>query len=70
MIENKKIFITGGAGFIGSALIGRLIDHNHIIAYDTLSRNALKDKPYSSVVFWPSRGVLHLARAGCCLANK
>ena len=46
MIENKQIFITGGAGFIGSALIGRLVDHNLIIAYDTLSRNALKDKPY------------------------
>ncbi len=46
MIENKQIFITGGAGFIGSALIGRLVDHNRIIAYDTLSRNALKDKPY------------------------
>ena len=46
MIENKQIFITGGAGFIGSTLIGRLIDHNRIIAYDTLSRNALKDKPY------------------------
>ena len=46
MIANKQIFITGGAGFIGSALIGRLVDHNRIIVYDTLSRNALKDKPY------------------------
>jgi len=34
--------------------------------------NKRKTQPntYSSVVFWPSRGVLHLARAGCCLANK
>src|SRR5262245_64318933 len=46
MVENKQIFITGGAGFIGSTLIGRLVEHNRIIAYDTLSRNALKDKPY------------------------
>jgi UDP-glucose 4-epimerase len=45
-IENKTIFITGGAGFIGSAVIGRLIEHNRIIAYDNLRRNALVDKPY------------------------
>jgi UDP-glucose 4-epimerase len=46
MIQGKSIFITGGAGFIGSTLIGRLIDHNRIVAYDNLSRNALKDKPF------------------------
>jgi UDP-glucose 4-epimerase len=46
MITDKTIFITGGAGFIGSALIGRLIDRNRIIAYDNLSRNSLKDKSY------------------------
>lgn len=43
---NKRIFITGGAGFIGSTLIGRLIEHNTVTAYDNLSRNALQDKPY------------------------
>src|SRR4030042_35053 len=46
MIQNKKIFITGGAGFIGSTLIGRLIDQNRITVYDNLSRNSLKDKPF------------------------
>lgn len=46
MIQGKTIFITGGAGFIGSTLIGRLIDHNHIIAYDNLFRDSLKDKAY------------------------
>lgn len=45
-LTNKNIFITGGAGFIGSTLIGRLIEHNSITAYDNLSRNALQDKPY------------------------
>jgi UDP-glucose 4-epimerase len=45
-LTNKVIFITGGAGFIGSTLIGRLVEHNHIIAYDNLSRNALQEKPY------------------------
>lgn len=46
MIEGKTIFITGGAGFIGATLIGRLIEHNRVIVYDNLSRNALKNKPY------------------------
>ena len=42
-IKNKRIFITGGAGFIGTALIERLVEHNEIIVYDTLQRNALKE---------------------------
>lgn len=46
MIQGKKIFITGGAGFIGSTLIGQLIEHNEIVAYDNLSRNALQHKAY------------------------
>ena len=48
MIENRTVFITGGAGFIGSTLVGRLIERNRVIAYDNLSRNALKDKQYRS----------------------
>jgi UDP-glucose 4-epimerase len=48
MIKGKKIFITGGAGFIGSTLIGRLVEHNKIIAYDNLSRNALERQPYKN----------------------
>ncbi len=48
MIKGKKIFITGGAGFIGSTLIGRLIEHNKITAYDNLSRNALERQPYKN----------------------
>lgn len=46
MIHDKKIFITGGAGFIGSTLIGRLIENNKIVAYDNLARNALQNKPW------------------------
>lgn len=46
MIQNKKIFITGGAGFIGSTLIGRLVADNQITAYDNLARNALQTKPW------------------------
>lgn len=46
MIENKRIFITGGAGFIGSTLIGKLVEKNQIVAYDNLKRNSLTDKPF------------------------
>ncbi|HMZ58309.1 MAG TPA: NAD-dependent epimerase/dehydratase family protein [Leptospiraceae bacterium] len=42
MIENRKIFITGGAGFIGSHIIDRLIENNKIVVYDNLHRNAIK----------------------------
>ena len=48
MITDKTIFITGGAGFIGSTLIGRLIENNRIIAYDNLTRNSLQDKSYKN----------------------
>ncbi len=43
MIVGKKLFITGGAGFIATNLIKRLIADNEIVVYDNLSRNALKD---------------------------
>jgi UDP-glucose 4-epimerase len=48
LISDKTIFITGGAGFIGSTLVGRLIDHNRIVVYDNLARDSLKDKPFRS----------------------
>ena len=46
-IENKTVFLTGGAGFIGSALIGRFIERNRIIVYDNLIHNALEATPYA-----------------------
>jgi UDP-glucose 4-epimerase len=46
MIRDKTVFITGGAGFIGSALIGRLVETNRIVVYDNLSRNSLKTRSY------------------------
>lgn len=41
-IKNKRIFITGGAGFIGTHLVKRLVEDNEVVVYDTLQRNALK----------------------------
>ena len=45
MIQGKNIFVTGGAGFIGSTLIERLIADNRITAYDNLTRNTLQSRP-------------------------
>ncbi len=42
MITNKKILITGGAGFIGSTLSSRLYKENKIILFDNLARNTVK----------------------------
>lgn len=42
MIKNKKIFITGGAGFIGSSLAAKLCDNNEVVLFDNLVRNTLK----------------------------
>ncbi|MGZ4290028.1 MAG: NAD-dependent epimerase/dehydratase family protein [Gaiellaceae bacterium] len=41
MLEGKKIFISGGAGFIGTTLARELIDRNEVVAYDNLHRDAL-----------------------------
>lgn len=46
MIENKTVFITGGAGFIGSTLAERLVERNRVVLFDNLSRNSLKDKSF------------------------
>jgi len=46
MIKNKNIFITGGAGFISSKLIGKLHKDNEIIVFDTFDRNALQHTSY------------------------
>lgn len=41
MIKNKKIFITGGAGFIASTLIAKLIKDNEIFVYDNFHRDTI-----------------------------
>ena len=40
-MSGKRIFITGGAGFIGTTLAQRLVDDNEIVALDNLHRDAL-----------------------------
>lgn len=43
-VEGKTLFITGGAGFIGSALAERLVQTNKIVVYDSLNRNSIQHK--------------------------
>jgi nucleoside-diphosphate-sugar epimerase len=40
-LGGKRIVLTGGAGFIGTALARRLVDRNEIVAVDNLHRDAL-----------------------------
>jgi UDP-glucose 4-epimerase len=48
MLEGKIIFLTGGAGFIGATLIGRLIDTNRIVVFDNFSRDSLSERSWAS----------------------
>jgi nucleoside-diphosphate-sugar epimerase len=41
-IRGKRILITGGAGFIGTAVCRGLADDNQVVLYDSLWRNAVK----------------------------
>ncbi len=47
MIRNKKILITGGAGFIGTHIAERLVEENEVTVLDLDLENALA---YSSLV--------------------
>jgi nucleoside-diphosphate-sugar epimerase len=72
VIQGKKILLTGGAGFIGTTLAGRLVDQNDIVILDNYHRNALRhtrlsDHPNVKVI----RGdvtdpdAAHAAAEGC-----
>jgi nucleoside-diphosphate-sugar epimerase len=45
LIRDARIVITGGAGFIGTSLASRLCDHNQVILFDNMTRDALKSTP-------------------------
>ena len=55
IIKNKKIFITGGAGFIGSYLCERLVNDNQVVVYDSNKRNALK---YTAILDNPNLNLI------------
>jgi nucleoside-diphosphate-sugar epimerase len=41
-LQGKRILITGGAGFIASHFIERVVSDNEVVVYDNLHRNALR----------------------------
>ena len=45
MISGARIVVTGGAGFIASHIIDRLVEANRIVVYDNMKRNALRFSP-------------------------
>jgi UDP-glucose 4-epimerase len=45
VLQGKRIFVTGGAGFIGTTLARRLVEENEIVAADNLHRDALSGTP-------------------------
>jgi UDP-glucose 4-epimerase len=47
-LAGKRIFVTGGAGFIGTTLARELLDANTVVAYDNLHRNSLEDTDLGS----------------------
>ncbi|MBZ0172146.1 MAG: GDP-mannose 4,6-dehydratase, partial [Phycisphaerales bacterium] len=44
-VEGSHLFITGGAGFIGTTLASMLADDNRVTLYDNLHNNALEHSP-------------------------
>lgn len=42
-MKNKRIMLTGGAGFIGTKLCSILSEENDILLYDNLDRNSIKN---------------------------
>ena len=47
-MNDKTIFLTGGAGFIGATLTGRLHETNRIVIFDNFRRDSLSDRPWVS----------------------
>ncbi|MEO6254698.1 MAG: NAD-dependent epimerase/dehydratase family protein [Ferruginibacter sp.] len=48
MIENKTMFITGGAGFIANTLIKHYVEKNKIVVYDNFHRDTLTESGLAS----------------------
>jgi nucleoside-diphosphate-sugar epimerase len=48
MIRGKQILLTGGGGFIGTALATRLVGENRIVVFDNGHRNSIADTPLLS----------------------
>jgi UDP-glucose 4-epimerase len=56
VLSDSKVFITGGAGFIGSTLAGELVGANDVTLFDNFSRDALSS---TSLANHPRVTVVH-----------
>jgi nucleoside-diphosphate-sugar epimerase len=48
MIAGRRILLTGGAGFIGTALAKRLLEENTVVVLDNCARNSLSQTDLAS----------------------
>lgn len=48
MITGKRVFITGGAGFIANKILENLLDDNKITIYDNFRRDTLSTSAYAN----------------------
>ena len=64
----KKIFITGGAGFIANNIISKLIDDNEITVFDNFSRDSLSNSNFAKLsIFQPNK---YKFKRKCPLSGK
>jgi len=47
-LKNKKLFITGGAGFIANKIISHVVNDNKITVYDNYHRDTLTSSKYNN----------------------
>lgn len=48
MIAGRRVLLTGGAGFIGSALASRLLANNEVVVFDTYHRDSSRGRELGS----------------------
>ena len=61
MIKNKRILITGGRGFIGSALAKRLAPDNDVVCFDLSQGDNILDKDALAGAVVASQIIIHTA---------